>query len=589
VVVNRRLPPVVCLVFGLWAAPSLMAERAQTAAAAGSDVNALATEFTSHRTAGARTAGVLPTIEQANTDATWADAFLTRLHTLQPDRLTHEEWITYAMLENDASIQKEAARFFWFDIPITPYASPLRGLTGSFAALPVATAAERQTYLDALNRLPIVFASYEARLRSQVLRGIVVPAEELRLALPYIRGFGGPAAASPLRPPQGPLAALAPEVRAPFLEQVDAALTEAVAPAVDRLAAYVDGPYRAKAPASVGLAQYPDGRAYYQFLIRRHTSLTLTPDEIHQIGVTEVARLEGELDRVRRDAKFEGTLAEFHAYLRNDRRFRATSAADIGDRMMKAIARIEPQVREFFPLQPKAPYGVRRLDPGLEQSMTYGYYEMPTAAEPRGNYRFNAYQPEDRSVLMAEATIYHELVPGHHFQIALQRENDTLIPYRRNAFFTAFTEGWAEYASDLAGEMGMYSDPYARAGRLAMDLFLTTRLVVDTGMNALGWSRQQGMAYMREHTFESDLQIDTESLRYSADYHGQALSYKLGAREFHALRDEVAKAQGTKFDLPAFHSWVLRAGAMPLTVLDGHAACLVRERHATTPSIKQGG
>jgi uncharacterized protein (DUF885 family) len=171
-------------------------------------------------------------------------------------------------------------------------------------------------------------------------------------------------------------------------------------------------------------------------------------------------------------------------------------------------------------------------------------------------------------------------VPGHHFQIALQRENTSLIPYRRNGSFTAFTEGWAEYASDLAGEMGMYVDPYQRAGRVAMDLFLATRLVLDTGMNALGWPREKGMAFMREHTFESDLQIDTETLRYSADYHGQALAYKLGSRKFHELRERARKALGAKFDLAAFHAHVLRAGSMPLSVLDGHVDCFIRERHA---------
>ena len=364
------------------------------------------------------------------------------------------------------------------------------------------------------------------------------------------------------------------------MPQVDAALAAVVAPAVERLASYIDGPYRAKAPPDVGLAQYPNGRAYYEFLIRRHTSLSLTPEQIHEIGLAEVNRLEAELEKVRRDAGFSGTLAEFHAYLRNDRRFKATSAQDIGDRMMAAIRRIEPQVREFFPLQPKAPYGVKRLDPSLEQSMTYGYYQQPAGSERGGYYMFSAYKPEERSILMAEATIYHELVPGHHFQIALQRENDALIPYRRTAGFTAFTEGWAEYASDLAGEMGMYSDPYQRAGRLAMDLFLSTRLVVDTGMNALGWSREKALAFMREHTFESDLQIDTESLRYSADYQGQALAYKLGSRTFHELRDQAKRELGAKFDLPTFHAYVLRAGAMPLSVLERHVDCFVRERHA---------
>jgi uncharacterized protein (DUF885 family) len=558
----------------IWIAPGLLAQTTPSTDSA--ELTTLTAEFTGRRGAGARSAGVLPTLEQATADAAWAEAFLGRLHRVQSERLTHDEWLTYAMLENDSSIQKDAAPFYWFEIPITPYASPLRSVTGAFAALPLKTDADLIAYLDALNRFPVTLASYEARLRSQMARGIVVPAEELRLAVPYVRGFSAAGAASPFRPAAARIAA---EAQARYLEQIDQAIAAVVNPAVERLAAFVDGPYRAKAAAGVGLAQYPGGRAYYQFLIRRYTSLSLTPEEVHAIGLSEVARLEAELETVRKAANFPGTPAEFHDYLRNDRRFKAASASDIGDRMMKAIARIEPQVREFFPLQPKAPYGVKRLDPALEQSMTYGYYNSGGAADPRGYYLFNAYKPEERSILMAEATIYHELVPGHHFQIALQRENDALIPYRRNYAFTAFTEGWAEYASDLAGEMGMYSDPYARAGRLAMDLFLSTRLVVDTGMNALGWSREKGMAYMREHTFESDLQIDTESLRYSSDYHGQALAYKLGARKFHELRDQVSKAQGARFDLPAFHAWVLRAGAMPLTVLEGHVACLLHERH----------
>jgi len=561
-----------------WIGPSLLAQPAASDAAT---LKALVTDYSARPAVTAsRGLGVLPTFEQAKADAAWADQFLIRLRRLQPDRLSHDDWITYAMLERDADIARDASNYFWFQVPITPYASPLRGVTGSFAALSLKTDADVAAYVDALNRVPVVMASYEARLRSQMARGIVAPAEELRLVLPYLRGFAVPAASSPFRPQAARLAALPADAREPALQRIDAAIADAVNPSVERLAAFVDGPYRAKAPAAVGLVQYPGGREYYQYLIKAHTSLALTPEEIHAIGVSEVARLENELDQVRRQANFSGSLADFHAYLRNDARFKAASSEDIGDRMMKAIRRIEPQVAEFFPLKPKAPYGVRRLDPALEGSMTYGYYQQPTGDEPGGYYLFNGFKPEERSILMAEAVIYHELVPGHHFQIALQRENDTLNPYRRNSGFTAFTEGWAEYASDLAGEMGMYSDPYARAGRLAMDLFLSTRLVLDTGMNALGWSRERGIAYMREHTFESDLQIDTETLRYSADYHGQALAYKLGARKFHELRDRTAREQGAKFDLPAFHAWLLRAGSMPLTVLDGHAACFVRERHA---------
>ncbi|HVD93646.1 MAG TPA: DUF885 domain-containing protein [Vicinamibacterales bacterium] len=576
----RRCGVTLLAALALCSAPILVAQTPP----ASTQIDALASELTARRTASAgRGFGALPTYEQAAADAAWAEGFLGRLHRLQPDRLSHDEWITYAMLDVDAGVMKDAAPYFWFEVPITPYASPLRGLSGAFAAMPLATDSNRQAYLDALNQLPVTLASYEARLRSQMQRGIVAPAEELRLVLPFVRGFGAPPASSPLRPSAAALAAVDGEARARFLDHVDAAIAAVVNPAVERLATFIDTTYRAGAPAAVGLAQYPGGRDYYNFLIRRHTGLTLTPEQIHEIGLAEVSRLEAELDKVRQQAGFAGTLAEFHTYLRTDTRFMARSADDIADRMMQAIARIEPKVDAWFPIKPKAPYGVRRLDPAFEASMTYGYYQIPTGSERTGYYLFNGFKPESRSVLMSEAVIYHELVPGHHFQIALQRENTALNPYRRNYGFTAFTEGWGEYASDVAGEMGMYADPYARAGRLAMDLFVSSRLVLDTGMNALGWPREKAMAFMREHTFESDLQIDTETLRYSADYHGQALAYKMGARRIRELRERSAKEQGAAFDLPAFHAWLLRGGAMPLTVLDGHVACLTRERHVRRP------
>ena len=221
--------------------------------------------------------------------------------------------------------------------------------------------------------------------------------------------------------------------------------------------------------------------------------------------------------------------------------------------MTAAIRRIEPKVDQSFPVKPKAPYGVHALDPRLAASMTYGYYQVPTSADPSGYYMFNGTRPEERSILMAEAAIYHELVPGHHFQIALQHENQrALRPIGGMRFRRRSSKDGASTASDLAGEMGMYADPYQRAGRLAMDLFVSSRLVVDTGMNALGWPREKAVGFMREHTFESDLQLDTETLRYSSDIPGQALAYKLGARHMHELRDRVAAEQGTSFDLRAF-------------------------------------
>jgi len=202
--------------------------------------------------------------------------------------------------------------------------------------------------------------------------------------------------------------------------------------------------------------------------------------------------------------------------------------------------------------------------------MTFGYYDMPTAEEPTGRYRFNGSTLSERPLISAAALIYHELVPGHHFQLNLQRENETIPAFRRLGSQTAFVEGWGEYASDLAGEMGLYSDPYDEYGRLGMDMFLSTRLVVDTGMNLMGWPRQKAIDYMLDHDLESATQITSETLRYSADRPAQALAYKMGSNKIRELRQRAEKALGPKFDIRRFHDAVLGSGSMPLSVLEKH-------------------
>jgi uncharacterized protein (DUF885 family) len=519
-------------------------------------------------------------LDAARAQAAWANAMLKKLADVRPLELTHDQWITLSDLQFDLTLSASADKYFWFVIPITPYSSPLRVLSTPFESFQFRTADDMATYLDALNQVPVVMAAYEAKLQSQAQRGIVLPADEIKLVVPFVRTLVADPPRSGFSVATTRLSALPAAAAATFQHSVDDAVRSVVNPSIQRLVTYIDGPYRAHAPTAVGVSQYPGGADYYKFLIFQHTDLDLTPDQIQQIGLAEVTRLEGELDKVRVAAGFTGTFAEFRTYLKTDRRFFPKSADDIGNTMMAAIHKIEPKIDAFFLTEPKAPYGVKRLDESLEQSMTYGYYQIPTAADPEGLYRFNGSQPESRSLLMAPATIYHELIPGHHFQLALRQESTTLSPFRRNLMHTAFTEGWAEYASDLAGEMGMYdADPYARAGRLAMDLFLSSRLVVDTGMNALGWPRVRAIADMRDHTLESDVQIDTETLRYSSDMPGQALAYKLGSREIHQLRDKVREAQGADFDIRKFHAYLLSFGSMPLATLDQHVACYLTEVH----------
>jgi uncharacterized protein (DUF885 family) len=510
-------------------------------------------------------------------DARWAAAFLERVNAIAPDTLAHEDWITWSLLRWEAEIGAGHGEFYWQEVPIAPYSTPLRTIVTGFAAASLTSADERLRYLDGLHQIPTMLAQIETKLRGQMARGVVLPAAQVDAIVPMIRAFAAAPPASPFAVAQARLDTVPPDARERFAASVGDTIATAVAPAYERLAAFVDGPYRRLAGTSVGVGHYPDGDRYYRFLIRLHTGLDLTAQQIHDIGRQEVARLERELDAARREAKFGGSLEEFRTFLKTGARFFPTKPEQMGEALMAAAARIEPALGEWFMARPAAPYGVKRLSPALEPVMTYGYYQRPMPPQdPGGYYLFNGSKLEERSMLNAAALSYHELVPGHHFQIALTLENDRLSDFRKTAMYTAFVEGWAEYASDLAGEMGMYGDPYDRAGRISMDLFLSTRLVVDTGMNALGWSRERAMEYMRAHTFESETQILTESLRYSTDLPGQALAYKMGSRTIRQLRDALRAELGPSFDIRRFHQAVLAHGAMPLGVLEQHVGRSLR-------------
>lgn len=390
---------------------------------------------------------------------------------------------------------------------MTPYGGAFAGLTQVFARAPVATAEEHAAYLDLLGQLPRLAGQLRANLLTQREKGILLPAAEI----PLVEGLFGPLAAPaerhPFRVAPERLAGVEPEAAAAFAARVDERLECEVAPAFAALLAVFDEGYRAAAPASVGLGQYAGGPEAYRFLVQLHTSLDdLTPEEVHRRGLAEVERIEAEMAAIREALGLELPQAEFHRALRGDERFLAASPDEVAE----------------------------------------------------------------RPLIGAAALIYHELVPGHHFQIALQTENPELPAFRRNAFPTAFVEGWAEYASALAAEMGLYQDPHDRYGRLAMDMFLSCRLVVDTGMNALGWSREQALEFLRARVLESDTQLATETLRYAVDIPAQALAYKTGALAIRDLRRRAEEALGERFDVRRFHQAVLGHGAMPLDVLEEH-------------------
>jgi uncharacterized protein (DUF885 family) len=355
-------------------------------------------------------------------------------------------------------------------------------------------------------------------------------------------------------------------------------LADEVNPALDSLVAYMAGPYRAAAPKGVGLSQYRDGKEYYRYLVRWHTTTAISPEELFRTGEREIDSLKRELDGVRRQVGFAGTLAEFQASLRNNPRYFAKTPDEVGARLMAFAATMEPKLDSLFGRRPKAPYGVARLAPELEPVMTYGYYDAPVPNRQRGIYFYNGSKLEERNLGMAEGLTYHELAPGHHFQFSLQRENENLPRLRRESYFTAHGEGWGDYASMLGADAGLYQDPYSRAGRLMMEMMLASRLVLDVGMNYYGWSLERARTFMREHTLETETQIASETLRYGVDIPGQALAYRMGSLTIRRIREDAKRTLGPRWDVKGFHDLVLLAGSMPLDVLREHVQRWVRRQ-----------
>ena len=364
-----------------------------------------------------------------------------------------------------------------------------------------------------------------------------------------------------------------------FRHTVAAHVEESITPAFDRLLRILGSEaYAAAAPESVGVAQYEGGEEYYRFLVRVHTTLETTPEELHELGQAKVEELSARMAAIRDELGFSGTQEEFHELLRTDPRFLAKTPQEVEERFQQYVSRIEPRISEQFRRLPEAPYGVQRLDPAAETGMTFGYYQQPTPLEPRGLYRYNGSNLSERSLIFSGPLIYHELIPGHHFHLASQNENESLPMFRRELSPGAFNEGWGNYASQLASEMGLLDDPYDQYSWAIFNMFISARLVVDTGMNYFGWTLEEGRDFMRRHTFQSETEIASESLRYSTDMPGQALAYKSGLEELLRLREMARQIAGEAFDIRDFHDAVLGSGGMPYPVLERHVRWYFSER-----------
>ncbi|HYD83162.1 MAG TPA: DUF885 domain-containing protein, partial [Opitutus sp.] len=312
----------------------------------------------------------------------------------------------------------------------------------------------------------------------------------------------------------------------------------------------------------------PDGEAWYRHQIKVMTSTELDARQIHEIGLAEVARIRAEMERVKTESGFEGTLEAFFVHLRTAPEFYFTDAEELVRAYRDIAKRADPLLIKFFKTLPRTPYGVLPVPSYAEQSQTTAYYYPGSPEAGRPGYFFaNTYALHTRPKWEMEALTLHEAVPGHHLQIALAQELPNVPEFRKWGGYTAFVEGWGLYAEHLGEEMGFYADPYSKFGQLTYEMWRAVRLVVDTGLHALGWTREEAIEYFAKNASKSEHDIVVEIDRYLV-WPGQALAYKLGELKIKELRARATKELGAKFDVREFHDEVLRHGAVPLSVLE---------------------
>lgn len=381
------------------------------------------------------------------------------------------------------------------------------------------------------------------------------------------------------RPLLSPVATIPAAKWQELQQQARTIIAEQIQPAYQQYYDFFVGEYLPAARDNIAASSLPNGTAFYQNRLEHYTTLKMTPAEVHQIGLQEVARIRAEMAVVIEKTGFKGSFAEFIEFLRTDKQFYVTTP----DQLLKEAAflakKIDAQLPKLFKTLPRTPYGVEAVPAEIAPKYTTGRYSGGREPGEAGFYWVNTYALDRRPLYELEALTLHEAVPGHHLQIALANEQANLPAYRRSFYTSAFGEGWGLYSEYLGLEVGFYQDPYSNFGRLTYEMWRASRLVVDTGMHTMGWSRQQAIDFLASNTALSMHNVTTEVDRYIS-WPAQALSYKLGELTIKRLRSEAEAALGSKFDVRQFHDVVLENGSLPLPVLEQQVAKYIRSQKA---------
>jgi uncharacterized protein (DUF885 family) len=501
--------------------------------------------------------------EEHTTDA------LARLVKIERAQLSPANQLNYDLFTKDLETDIEEAKFHGYLMPITQRGGP-QTLDELGDRLRFETVKDYEDWVARLRSFPVLMEQEIALMREGARAHVIWPKIVLnRVPAQIDKQIVSKPEESPFYKPFTTFpAAISSSDRERLRKAASEAIASGIVPAFQKLKKYFADEYLPAAFDQVGVWQMPRGEEFYACLARRHTTTGLTPQQIHEKGLSEVARIHGEMQAILEKVGFKGTLPEFFTKLRTDPQFFYKTPEELLEAYRALAKRIDPNLVKVFKTLPRTPYGVTPIPDKIAPDTTTAYYNQPAADGSRaGLYFVNLYKPETRPKWEMMALSLHESVPGHHLQIALAQECGDIPKFRRFGSYTAFVEGWGLYAESLGQEMGLYDDPYSKFGQLTYEMWRAVRLVVDTGMHQMKWDRQRAINFFMENAAKSENDIVNEIDRYIS-MPGQALAYKIGELKIKELRERARREIGEDFDIREFHDAVLLSGAVPLDILE---------------------
>lgn len=536
--------------------------------------------FEGDRAALARLPDASPAAEAARKTA--LEGFKRRLDALDATKLDAESRLNRDFLGRVIALRLDSFRFDLNRIPFQNDSGFYSLADYLASATPIRSRADADAWLARLEAYPAYLAVNTENMRRGVRTGFMQSKPVVEAALVSLRALPETADQSPLLDPFKSLPASIPAADADALRQrLRTLVADKVLPAQREVRRYMEQDYLPRAPTRLAFRDKPDGAAFYMWSVRYHTTTNMTPDEVHALGLKEVARIRGRMDEVIRETGFKGTFPEFLQMLRTDPRFYPKTGEELLMRTAEIAKRADDRLPAYFRTLPRLTYGVRPVPDALAPAYTTGRYFSGSPEQGiAGGLMINTTKLDQRPLYELPALALHEGVPGHHLQIALSQERTDLPWFRRNADVTAFVEGWGLYAEYLGEEMGIYRDPYEKFGRLSYEMWRACRLVADTGIHWKRWTLPQARKCFEENSALSPHNITTELERY-ASWPGQADAYKIGEIEFRRLRAKAEAELGDRFDVRDFHDAVLRDGPLPLDLLDRRIDAWILARKQT--------